>query len=506
MRAIGHAAAVTLVACSLAITAGLTVARRAAAEEPVTAGEPRLMSETAEVTSVIDAFDNDDPFDVNLVLGFQQSWKSSKIRRETNLNQPGLSNQAFVSTNENVASYSQSTSTLNMGADIGIYKDLAFIFRVPLILNDSRSLGDLNGSQAIQNLRLADPSGQQLFSLPFSSPSRSGVDYFLIGLDWAITNQQRDRTKPTWVVGVQGRISVGAPLHACNANAPQGVPSCPDPAWRGLDGNTPDQSRLSTRDPGISRGTDAVEIHTLVSRRFGYVEPYTGFKALVEFAQYGDMAQTNGLQGALLNHPPLVGTFLLGMEVIPWERREQFQRLVGDIRLSGMYHSAGREYSELFDALGSSTASSLRSANPSSYKLDTDPHSATLGKSIGDSASQQIFFNGVTDQQAYGSLGLHGSATWQAGEYIKFVAGLGVTFNQSHLITAADSCNPDLSSLGTAAAGPCKGAPSATTTNLTTVTGVPNPNHRDVIDLPGHRFSADATSIVDLFIQGVVMF
>src|SRR4051812_8600201 len=100
MRAIGHAA-------TLAFVVACTVARSqsARAEEPVTAGEPRLMSESAEITSVIDAFDNDDPFDVNLVLGFHQSWKSSKIRRETNLNQPGLSNQAFVSSSENVASF-----------------------------------------------------------------------------------------------------------------------------------------------------------------------------------------------------------------------------------------------------------------------------------------------------------------------------------------------------------------------------------------------------------------
>src|SRR5579859_2259997 len=48
----------------------LCAASPATADEPVGAREPHLMSETAEVTSVVDAFDGDDPFDLNLVLGF----------------------------------------------------------------------------------------------------------------------------------------------------------------------------------------------------------------------------------------------------------------------------------------------------------------------------------------------------------------------------------------------------------------------------------------------------
>jgi hypothetical protein len=485
MRALGTLRRALPRAAALAGVGVLFSAAVARADEPVAAGEPRLMSETAEATSVVDAFDKDDPFDLNLTIGFTQSWKSANIRRETNLDQPGLSSGHFVAGTENVASYSQSTSTLNMGADLGIYRDFALIFRLPLILSDTRSLGDLNGSQGVQAQRLQDPAnGQQLFTLPFQSPSRSGIDYILFGLDWAVFNQQRDWTKPTWVIGVDGRFGVGTPLHACNANAPI---QCPDPANPG-----------TNRDPGISRAMTGVGFHTVFSRRFGYVEPYTGFKTLVEFAQSGsDFGQTNGFQGALLNHPPLQGTFLMGVEVIPWEHREQFQRLVGDLRLSGSYHSPGREYSELFDALGSSQAPSIRNPNPSAYHFNNST------QSVADPNSQQVYFTGITDQQAYGSLGIHGSATWQAGEYVKFVAGLGVTMNQSHLITSADACNPNFKS-DASLAGPCHGASNASGSSQ--VTGIPNPNHRDVIDLPGHRFIADGTTVVDLFVSGVVMF
>src|SRR3974390_463258 len=109
----------------------LCAASPATADEPIGAREPHLMSETAEVTSVVDAFDGEDPFDLNLVLGFTQSWEHAKIRRETQLNQPGLADGGFIPATENIASYSASKSTLLVGADVGLYKDLALIFRVP---------------------------------------------------------------------------------------------------------------------------------------------------------------------------------------------------------------------------------------------------------------------------------------------------------------------------------------------------------------------------------------
>ena len=459
------------------------------ADEPISANEPRMMSETGEITSVVDAFDKDDPFDVHLSLGFRQSWKHSNIRRETSLFQPGLSTGGFVARTENVASYSQSTSTLDIGADIGIFRDLAVTFRLPLILSDSRQLDDLDGASKNPQ-RLADPTGNgQLFSVPFKSPSRSGVDFFSVGLDYAILNQQRDHTKPTWVVGVEGRFAVGSRLHACNDASPGGV-KCPDPAHPGVD-----------RDPGISRGMNGIAAMTVFSRRYGYVEPYSGFRFLAEFPQgNSDFGATNDLKGSLVNHPPLQGTFLMGLEVIPWEHREQFQRIVADLRFQGTYVSPGREYSELFDALGSSQSSSLRSPNPGGYHLD--PVGGV--KSVADPQAQQVFFNGITDQQAYGSFSASGEVTYQAGEYVKFAAGLGLTYNQSHLITSADSCNPDFKN-DASTSGPCHLAVTGGATSQP-VTGIPNPNHRDAIDLPGHRFSADDTTIVDLWVRGVVMF
>ncbi|MDB4998530.1 MAG: hypothetical protein JWM74_5962, partial [Myxococcaceae bacterium] len=113
-------------AAALAVAlASVAPARTARADEPVAAKEPRLLSETGENTTVIDAFDGDDPFDLSLMLGFEQSFKHANIRRETALAQPGLTTGGFTSKNENVASYNQSITTLNVGADVGLFRDLA---------------------------------------------------------------------------------------------------------------------------------------------------------------------------------------------------------------------------------------------------------------------------------------------------------------------------------------------------------------------------------------------
>ena len=52
-------------------------AASASADEPIAAKEPRLLKETAENTTVIDAFDKDDMFDANLLVSLRQSWKSA---------------------------------------------------------------------------------------------------------------------------------------------------------------------------------------------------------------------------------------------------------------------------------------------------------------------------------------------------------------------------------------------------------------------------------------------
>ena len=495
----------------------------AQAEEPFKATERPVLNEPGEVTQVVDAFDGEDPFDLHITLGYQHTWKSGNVLRETYIDQGSLSSGGYTADSMNVAKYSGSTSRLNTRIDAGVYHDLALYLRMPIILKDSSKLEGLDGSADVQNVVLAGAPGEQLFSLPFESPDRSGIEYLAVGVDVNIMNQARDPTKPTWLFGIEGRFNVSEPKHACGmgsaVNQQNGQVKCADPSDVNRDGVAGNYAYTDSfgqtyqleganageRDPGVSRGTTGLEIHPVVSRRIKYIEPYGGFRALFEFpVGKSDYGQTD-LEGSLVNHPPLEGWMLMGMQIIPWENREQFQRLTFDVRAEGAYRSEGRDYSELFDALGSSDAPSLRRPNYASYHRNPDPATAAEYPSVVDPSSQRVYFTGLTDVQAHGKFRASGSATWQAGEYVKFQLGVGYTYVQPHFITMDQPCNPDFDK-DTAQAGPCRNVSRAGATSSFSATGIPNPNYRPVINHVGRRFKVDDVSVVDLWLNGIVMF
>jgi hypothetical protein len=506
-----------------AIIAVVSHADRVRADEPLKPSEPTLMAEPGEVVDVIDAFDTEkgDPFDLNLSLGFHQSWEKGKIRRESSIGLDGKEDTAggFTHNVENIATYKHTTSTLNMRADIGIYKDLALFFRLPLILADDRGLEDLNGSSKAVNAqfgRVADPAtGNPMFRVPFTSPTRNGIDYVAAGLRWSVFNHYRDPTKPTWTWEIEGRFGVGEPLHACNAN-PEVIPTeaggdgsrryaqCPgkndDPDDRPINANNRwfRNPRASAREPGISRGTNAIRLGTLVSNRFRYVEPYGGFWFMAEWQKANtDMGNYGDIEGIITNRPPIRGGLTGGIMVHPWENREQYQRFTIDMRFDATYVSQGRDYSPLFDALGTSNASSLVAPNPAEYRANgVDAQGNVI--SVGN-YRRPIAFTGVTDVEAHGIFGGRVGFIVQAAQYIRFNLGVGLTHVQAHNISASDACNPDFTP-SAGSAGRCRSGGTGS------VTGAPNPNHRPVLDLPGRRFRVAETMIWDAWVAGTIMF
>ncbi|MDI1482022.1 hypothetical protein [Polyangium sp. y55x31] len=509
-RGLGSPVSLALVA---AIASSL-VTTGARADEPRSATEPRVMQEPGEVVNVIDAFDEGDPFDIAISLGFQYSTKSAKVLRETNIFGPGLTSGGFTSNLMNVAQFSEQTSRLIPRVDIGLYKDLALYLRAPIILNNSRELTGLDGSDRVQSVVLAGAPGEQLFSLPFNSPDRSGLEYLAVGLDTsAFMNQARDRTKPTLLFGVEGRFSLGTPMHACNPDAPSGQVQCAHPSDINRNGQADgglEGFDVSEREAGVTRGTIGLEVHTLVSKRIKYLEPYGGFSALFEFQQEDSDYGLTDLEGSLVNRPPIRGTMTLGLMIIPWENREKFGRLTFDLRVQGTYTSEGRDYSEIFDALGASTASSLRQPQWAKYRRNPNyDENAPAGMrepiSIIDEGSQKTYVTGLTDVQQYASIRGQASVTWQASEYVKFNLGFGFTHDQKHGITGDQPCNPTFKD-DIGQSGPCKSGNELNVGEFVSATGIPNPNYRPTINAVGRRFWVSDSNTFDVFASGVVMF
>ena len=372
------------------------------------------MQEPGEVTDVVDSFDDQDPFDISISLGFEFSAKQARIPRESSVYAPGLTTGGYISRTLGVGQYSESTAKLIPRVDVGLYKDLALYVRTPVILKNSRSIEALDEGSSPAALAGA-PGQDPLFALPFEAPDRSGLEYLAIGIDLGVLNQARDRSKPTWVFGAETRISVGEPMHACNAGASLACAHPGDinrdgqfsPEITGADGLALESNAVAEREAGVTRGTIGLEVHSLMSKRIKYIEPYGGFSALVEFQQSSSDFGATDLQGALVNHPPLVGTVSLGMMIIPWENRERFGRLTFDVRFDGSYKSEGRDYSELFDALGSSTESTLRAPKWARF-TDNPACNGNIGadcpRSVVDPSSEKTYFTGLTVTEAYGRI------------------------------------------------------------------------------------------------------
>jgi hypothetical protein len=484
----------------------------ASADEPRLASEPRLLLEPTEVTRVVDAFDEGNPFDLHVSLGYRHTSKQADIYRDAALGAQGATREFSSNATVPIARSTETTNRLETRADVGLYHDVALVVRMPIILSNDRELRSLEGSGSRQQTLLAGAEGEQLFALPFDSPTRSGIEYLAVGFDLGIANQYRDRSLPSWVFGFEGRFNVSEPMHACNADPPQGEVKCADPGDVNRNGRRDDNAAIAgvsptdvplegdftgSRSPGVSRGMTGLEVHTYISKRVKYIEPYGGFRALFEFPTGHSDFRTLDLRSTLVSHPPLEGTVISGLSVIPWEVRARMQRILLDFRFEGTYRSEGQDYSELFDALGSSDALTLRLPAYERYTNNAN------GESVVDTNSRKVYFTGLTDVQQHLLWTLRTEVTWQAGEYVRFQAGGSYTRAQSHLLTNSQACNPDFTG-NPAAAGRCHEA--LDDAGAQRVTGIPNSSYRTAIDAPGRRFRVAGSDSMDAWLRATVMF
>ena len=421
----------------------------------------RLFAEPTSYTDVIDAFDGSDPFDLNVSLGFTRSQTTGTIQRERNesTSNPFRAENNYV----DIAEYDRLVNTLELGVDVGLYHDLALYARLPIVLSDERKLSspdDRTATEANADLVVTAPGGgtEQLFTVPFQSPTRSGIDHMELGLAWAIFNQHRDPEYPTWLIMLEGHFGLGEEMNPC------------------ADG--------TDCDPGISRGTHALRLETRASHRFRYVEPYAGLAFHIEFpaAAADDFEPGGDLAGYMNTLPPRVGELTAGLAIIPWEQRARWQRFVVDVRLSGQYISEGHGYSPLYDALGTSSTGYLTEPNNEC----ADPSSS--------SECQDVQFTGLTDMQSHGRIGTQLTLEMQAARYVQFEIGGALYYTTGYLATFADACNPNVSPGGPIdRRGTCRN-------------GIINPHHRSVIDLPGNRFRVESALTLDFFASATAQF
>ncbi|MCP4675584.1 MAG: hypothetical protein GY854_08800 [Deltaproteobacteria bacterium] len=432
-----------------------------------------------EFTDVIDAADTEfgDPFDLNLTIGYERFQKTSVIRRE---NFGGEPHDWDYFAYDNMFKSKQVTHILNMNLEVGLYHDISFRFRLPLILNDTRELTAHSGWNKqwrdTDDDGIANQAKDALFSVPFKSPTRSGVDHFAMGLWWGILAQDRDDTKPNWTVFVETRIGVGDTLEASCESA-QLIPEAYSDGEDFGGGTRTCEAAGYDNKGGVSRGLNELAFGTRFSRRYGILDPYFGIEALIGWAKDGTaFFVTDGKAGQINTMPPVVGTLDFGLEIIPWEVPEKDLKFSITVGSGGKYYSEGREYTPLFDALG--TSSYLMHPESTDFNGDGEPEL--------DTNPALNSWSGVTDVENYAMFQGKLILMIQPAKYVKFHIGTQLAHETEHFITKTDQC---------------------TSGNL--VDGVCNPynqSHRPAIDAPGNRFRAEKTLLWNFFIDATAMF
>ncbi|MBN2525618.1 MAG: hypothetical protein JXR76_04430 [Deltaproteobacteria bacterium] len=412
-----------------------------------------------EYTNVIDAFDKDngDPFDLNIRIGYERFQEKGDITRET---RNGTAAKDDYYPTYRFGTYKHVQNILNLGMDVGLFRDVMLKFDVPVILSDDRSVSKRVGFAS---------HSPAYFGENLKSPQRSGVDQLVTGLWWSILDQSRVAEYPTFTAFVEGRFAVGKPLEAaCVGNL--------------------QRSKCDGDAGGISRNMNQVRLGLRFSKRYGLMEPFMGIDGMFGF--YKDTDLTLG-SNALNTMPPVEGTFDFGLELVPWEVPSDDRRFIIVVGGGATYHSEGRTYTPLFDALGTSNYFHNREVtgvevNPADLNDDgiTDGVHNDLKNSQEFRAMEA--WNGMTDIENYAELFGRLDLAIQPAKYVKFKIGFKAGHQTQHFITKTDQCP-----LGGVKDGVCVKY---------------NPGHRPQLDEPGTRFRAEKTFVWSLLFDAIAQF
>jgi len=417
-------------------------------------GVSERSARSAEVTRVVTALDQNDTFDFNLTAAWLHDSQSAAINRELQ----GFGNGTQVVRD---LKYAQTTDLLDLRTDFGILWDVGLHVDLPIILAQSNNLTFDQGVNAGNSTFVRDgiyPAYNGTSSTVFQSPTRSGLQYLGLGIQWAVFNQKRDDTKPTWTLGFDADLDIFKDMRF-------------DPA--APDANT-----------GVGLGYHQLIWSTWVSKRFRHFDPYFGASYMLPIRTNGSIYQDLG-GGQTSVNPQQFATVIIGVEQIAWENPSGDQRVTVELQAHAAEHFAGRGTSQLWEPLsghpgctlmGGTVAETCRQSLDVTTDAMNQPHAAP--------------YPGVTDIDAYGSFGGEAGLNIQVGKYIRFRALYGMTFDAAHFITNA-SAGVDRNHNGIVESGNSNEA---------------NPTYRESIDIPGRRFRVEDSRDWHLFVQGSLMF
>ena len=415
---------------------------------------------------VASAFDDDDPIDIHLSLDVIFETHSASLYREHVRQTPSAQPGDPLPVVRDLAS-SQTRQLLVPRAAVGIYHDLELALTLPVVLSDTRSISrDVPGADSPAVIDgLVDAAGFDAGangpigggSTLFKGVKRSGLDQLWLGMTYALTNQTRDWSKPTWTVGLELRLSVGSIMK--------------------FDRQNPGGST------GVSRGVHELRASSAFARRVGPIEPRGEIWWMGPIGRRGDNPDDPESSrywevgfGQEPFGPRHKAGITMGMGLVAWESDVRRRRLVVDLDLSGTSFFEGRDYSEMWELLA--YAGDAQGGGP--LILDRDPVTAGV---------QPLDHPGVTNIENHLRLGGKVGATFDLGR-LRLVGSFGYERDTRHHVTWTDAGKDG------------DDADDFITPNTSEI----NPLHQPIIDIAGRRYIAEGAGTFTLDLAAMFLF
>ena len=265
------------------------------------------------------------------------------------------------------------------------YVDLSLL--LPIVGSDTTGISFAAGVSP-GNSTISTAPGTGLFSVPNDGPKRLGFGDLSIGARVTPLPNLRDGVGFGWWVGL-------------TYTAPTG------------------KARRGDND-GVGEGVHAFRVDTELSQRASIVEPYLGYGFAARVPASDTLFRNYGPAQTAVS-PPWNTGLNAGVRILPWKAPEPDRRYVSiDVGFSAVRTSAGRAYTDLFDALATSVspllATTRQTENP-------------------DPAPGITRSDGITEVGSYWTFTTWASIDWQPVEYLEVSFRFSYARELDHLLT-----------------------------------------------------------------------
>ncbi len=313
-------------------------------------------------TIVIGDTERDDPFDLYIGSSFEFAFHWGKITREP-INLQGRTISGCDAADSRLClpvyelAWSRNYQLMNIYGEIGIFHDLSTTVRMPITFNDKIEFAYADGVDAgVSSVDRGVGVNGTIFPAN-TVGARSGPGALEWGFRWAPLSDERDDSKPMWVIYGHWAIPYTAETYypdagEATANDRVQPASADDPAPMGDGVHRLKVGLAFSRRIG---NFGLIGISNQEDRR-GYIDPYFDLSFTAPFPTSShspealviiDEVLPSGNGSYFGSAPSYLGEFAAGFEVVPYESLRGGHKISIDIGFRGSFYTNGRNYSEL---------------------------------------------------------------------------------------------------------------------------------------------------------------